>query len=50
MKIIFLHGGIFEFSYFFFGLKMPFNVNGKATVWHTPCLEWLEVIEHIIKF
>jgi hypothetical protein len=23
--------------FIFFCLKIPFNVNGKATVWHTPC-------------
>ncbi len=38
----FLHGEIFEFSYFFFCLKMLFNVNGKATVWHTPCSTLLQ--------
>ncbi len=37
LKIIFLHGEIFEFSYFFFCLKMLLKVNGKVTVWHTPC-------------
>jgi hypothetical protein len=26
-----------EFSYFFFCLKILLNVNGKETVWHTPC-------------
>jgi len=38
LKIIFLYGEIFEFSSFFSCPKIPFNVNGKATVWHTPCL------------
>jgi hypothetical protein len=33
-----LHGEIFEFPKFFFCLKILFNVNGKATVGHTPCL------------
>jgi hypothetical protein len=33
-----LYGEIFEFSSFFSCPKIPFNVNGKATVWHTPCL------------
>jgi len=37
LKIIFLHGEIFEFPSFFFCLKVLLNVNGKATVWHTPC-------------
>jgi hypothetical protein len=37
LKMIFLHGEIFEFSSFFFCLKILFNVNGKATVWHAPC-------------
>jgi hypothetical protein len=32
LKIIFLHGEIFEFSSFFFCLKILFNVNGKVTV------------------
>jgi hypothetical protein len=36
-KIIFLYGEIVEFLLFFFCLKILFNVNGKATVWHTPC-------------
>ncbi len=37
LKIIFLHGEIFEFSSFFFCLKILFNnVNGKATLCHTP--------------
>ncbi len=31
-KIIFLYGEIFEFSLFFFCLKILFNVNVKATV------------------
>jgi hypothetical protein len=30
LKIIFLHGEIFEFSQLFF-----LNVNGKVTMWHT---------------
>ncbi len=30
LKIIFLHGEIFEFPSFSFCLKMLFNVNGKA--------------------
>jgi L-lactate permease len=30
LKIIFLHGEIFEFPYFFFCLKIVFHVNGKA--------------------
>jgi hypothetical protein len=38
LKIIFFHDEIFEFPQFFFYLKILFNVNGKATVWHTPCL------------
>jgi hypothetical protein len=29
---MFLHGEIFEFSSFFFCLKILFNVNGKATL------------------
>jgi hypothetical protein len=37
LKIIFLHGEIFEFSEFFFCLQILYNVNGKGTVWHTPC-------------
>jgi hypothetical protein len=24
----------------FFGLKILFNVNGKAAVWHTPCFSF----------
>jgi hypothetical protein len=33
LKIIFLHGEIFEFSKFFFCLKIiPFNVNGKVSL------------------
>jgi hypothetical protein len=33
LKIIFLHGEIFEFPYiFFFHIKILFHVNGKATV------------------
>jgi hypothetical protein len=32
MKIIFLHGEIFEFPSFFFCIKILFNVNGKVTV------------------
>jgi len=32
LKIIFLHGEIFEFPSFFFCLKVLLNVNGKATV------------------
>jgi hypothetical protein len=35
LKIIFLHGEIFEFSQFFFFLHILFNVNGNATVWNT---------------
>ncbi len=31
LKIILLHGEIFEFPYFFFCLKVLFHVNGKAT-------------------
>jgi hypothetical protein len=31
---IFLHGEVFEFSWFFFCLKILFNVNGKATEWY----------------
>jgi hypothetical protein len=27
-----------NFHKFFFCLKILFNVNGKAIVWHTPCL------------
>jgi len=38
LKIIFSHVEIFEFPWFFFCLKILFNVNGKATLWHTPCL------------
>jgi hypothetical protein len=34
--IIFWHGEIFEFSWFFFCLKIL--LNAKATVWHTPLL------------
>ncbi len=37
LKIIFLHCEICEFPWFLFWLKILFNVNGKATVWHTPC-------------
>jgi hypothetical protein len=37
LKIIFLHGEIFEFPSFFFCLNTLFNVNCKTTVWHTPC-------------
>jgi hypothetical protein len=36
LKIIFLLGEIFKFPSFFFCLKILFNVNGKATVWHNP--------------
>jgi len=36
-KIIFLHGEIFEFPWFFFCLKVHVNVNSKATVWHNLC-------------
>jgi hypothetical protein len=36
LKIIFLHSEIFEFPQFFFCLKIFFNLNGKAKVWHTP--------------
>jgi hypothetical protein len=32
MKIIFLHGKIFEFSEYFFCINIFINVNGKATV------------------
>jgi hypothetical protein len=32
LKIIFLHGDIFEILQFFFCLKILFNVNGKATM------------------
>jgi hypothetical protein len=32
LKIIFFHGEILEFSYFFFCIKILLNVNGKATV------------------
>ncbi len=32
LKIILLHGEIFEFPSFFFCLKIIFNVNGKAMV------------------
>jgi hypothetical protein len=39
LKIIFLHGEIFEFPSPF-ALKIIFNVNGKATVCHTPCYRW----------
>jgi hypothetical protein len=35
---IFVHGEIFEFPLFFFCLQICLNVNGKATVWHTPFL------------
>jgi hypothetical protein len=31
LKIIFLHGEIFEFPKFFLCLKICFNVNGKTT-------------------
>jgi hypothetical protein len=37
LKIIFLHGEVLEFPWFFFCLKILLNVDGKATVWHTPC-------------
>jgi hypothetical protein len=33
-KIIFLHGEILKFSWFFFCLKIFFNVNGKAIMSH----------------
>jgi hypothetical protein len=36
LKITFLHGEIFKFPLFFFFLQIIFNVNGKATMWHTP--------------
>ncbi len=31
------HGEIFEFPSFSFCLKMLFNLNGKAMLWHTHC-------------
>jgi hypothetical protein len=34
----YLHGEIFEFPSIFFCLESLFNVNGKATMWLTPCL------------
>ncbi len=34
LKIISLDGEILEFQLFFFCLKIFFNVNGKATMWH----------------
>jgi len=37
LKIMFLHGEIFEFPSFFFCLKIFFNVNGKAALRHSPC-------------
>ncbi len=36
LKIIFLHSEIFEFHNSSFALRCFINVNGKATVWHTP--------------
>ncbi len=60
LKIIFLHGKIFEFSNFFGCLKILFNANGKGTVWwfgvffflflfcFLPlCLLWLYVMQHV---
>jgi hypothetical protein len=32
MKIIFLHGEVLEFPYFFFCLKIHLNANAKAAV------------------
>jgi hypothetical protein len=38
-SLYFCMAKMFEFSSFFFWLKMLFTtVNDKATVWHTPCL------------
>jgi len=39
---MFLHGEIFEFSEFFFCLKIRVNVNAKATVRHNPCFHLLD--------
>ncbi len=41
MKIIVLPGEIFEFPSFFFCLKIPFNVNRKATKCDTPLVRLL---------
>jgi hypothetical protein len=47
---IFAWWNIWDFI-IFFGLKMHFNVNGKATMWHTPCflryLEWIKILKAI---
>ncbi len=37
LKITVMRGELFEILWFFFCLKIGFNVNGKATVWHTSC-------------
>jgi hypothetical protein len=52
LEIIFLHSEIFEFSYFFFCLKILFNVNGKATMLPTPLvnhyiMETLKMKKHL---
>jgi hypothetical protein len=36
--------------HFFFCIKILFNVNGKATVWHTPCLVFVEGVSTSVKF
>ncbi len=46
MKIIFLHGDIFEFSSLFFCLKIFFNVNGNHNVTH-PLFKWVEMPKHL---
>jgi hypothetical protein len=56
LKIIFLHGEVLEFPWFFFCLKILLNVDGKATVWHTPycflcdinCRRWASVFGFLV--
>jgi hypothetical protein len=49
LKTTFLHGEILEFSSLVFCLKICFNVNGNATVWHTPrCVLFVFFISQMV--
>jgi hypothetical protein len=51
LKIIFLYGEIWNFHNSSFTLKIFFNVNGKAIVWHTLCFQlWGLICTHTILY
>jgi hypothetical protein len=49
LKIIFLHGEIFEFLSFFFCLKIFLNVNGKGHSVTHPLFKWVEMSKHLTR-